>query len=134
MTTEELLAAPKKPGIYYFRNKKNGKYYIGQAQEIRDRVMKHHMNFEAGRYPDAHLYRGFKKHGLEVFEFGIIEIVDLPKGDERNKRLDELEVKYIKKYNSYGTGGYNQTKGGDGGIEGYKFNDIQKKRVRINGL
>ena len=54
-----------------------------------------------------HLYRAWRKYGIEVFEVGIVEVVDLPEGDERNKKLDELEVKYIQQYNSYGTTGYN---------------------------
>jgi len=65
---------------------------------------------------------------------GVLKIVDLPKGEERNKQLDILEKKYIEKFNSYGTGGYNQTRGGDGGIDGYKFTDLQKKRQKINSL
>ena len=86
--------------------------------------MKHATNFETNYYPDAHLYRAWRKYGIEVFEVGVLEIVDLPVGEERNKKLDELEIKYIKEYNSYGTGGYNQTLGGDGGIKGYKFTDL----------
>ena len=134
MTFNELTVFVKKPGIYYFRNTLNNKYYIGQAQEIRDRLMKHKTNFETNHYPDAHLYRAWRKYGIEVFEVGVLEVVDLPVGEERNNKLDELEIKYIKEYNSYGTGGYNQTLGGDGGIKGYKFTDLQKLRVRINGL
>ena len=94
--------------------------------------MKHKTNFESGYYPDAHLYRSWRKHGIEIFEAGVLEIVDLPKSNERNKKLDELEKMYIEQFNSYGTGGYNQTRGGDGGIDGYKFTDLQKKRVSIN--
>lgn len=133
MKFEEFFNYPKLPGIYYFRNTENGKYYIGQAQEIRRRILKHKTNFETGYYSDAHLYRAWRKHGIEVFEVGVLEIVDLPKGNERNKQLDILEKKYIEKFNSYGTGGYNQTRGGDGGIDGYKFTELQKKRVSING-
>ena len=81
-----------------------------------------------------HLYRAWRKYAIEVFEVGIVEVVDLPEGNERNKKLDELEVKYIQQYNSYGTTGYNQTLGGDGGIKGYKFNELQLKRQRINTL
>lgn len=132
MKFEDLYDFPKVPGIYYFRNTENGKYYIGQAQEIRERVLKHKTNFESGYYPDAHLYRAWRKHGIDIFEAGIIEIVDLEKGDERNKLLDGLEKKYIEQYNSYGTGGYNQTRGGDGGIDGYKFTELQKRRISIN--
>lgn len=134
MTFDEFFNYPKLPGIYYFRNTENGKYYIGQAQEIRRRILKHKTNFESGYYPDAHLYRAWKKYGIEVFEVGVLEIVDLPKGEERNKQLDILEKKYIEKFNSYGTGGYNQTRGGDGGIDGYKFTDLQKNRQKINSL
>ena len=96
-------------------------------------MLKHKTNFESGYYPDAHLYRAWRKHGIAVFEIGVLEIVDLPKGEERNKQLDILEKKYIEEFNSYGTGGYNQTRGGDGGIDGYKFTDLQKKRLYING-
>ena len=48
----------------------------------------------------------------------IVENSDTTKSD-----LDVLEVLYIETYNSYGKTGYNQTKGGDGGILGYKFTD-----------
>ena len=134
MKPEELYDFPKKPGIYYFRNTIDNKYYIGQAQEIRKRLTKHYRDFENGYFKDMHLYRAWRKYGIEVFEVGIVEIVDLPEGNERNKKLDELEVKYIQQYNSYGTTGYNQTLGGDGGIKGYKFNELQLKRQRINAL
>ena len=81
-----------------------------------------------------HLYRAWRKYGIDPFEAGVVEVVDLPEGDKRNKKLDELEVKYIQQYNSYGTAGYNQTLGGDGGINGYEFTDLQKYRNRINSL
>ena len=134
MKPEELYDFPKKPGIYYFRNTLDNKYYIGQAQEIRKRVIKHYRNFVSGYYEDMHLYRAWRKYGIEPFEAGVIEVVDLPEGDKRNKKLNELEVKYIQQYNSYGTTGYNQTLGGDGGINGYEFTDLQKYRNRINSL
>ncbi len=134
MKPEELYDFPKKPGIYYFRNTIDNKYYIGQAQEIRKRLTKHYRDFENGYFKDMHLYRAWRKYGIEIFEAGIVEIVDMPEGEERNKKLDELEIKYIQQYNSYGTTGYNQTLGGDGGIKGYKFNELQLERQRINTL
>lgn len=88
----------------------------------------------SGYYEDMHLYRAWRKYGIEPFEAGVVEVVDLPEGDKRNKKLDELEVKYIQQYDSYGTTGYNQTLGGDGGINGYEFTDLQKYRNRINSL
>ena len=134
MNFESFYNFTKEPGIYYFRNTLNNKFYIGQAQNIRKRIIKHSRNFETNYYTDTHLYRAWRKYGIEVFEVGVLEIVDIPKSAERNEKLDELEIKYIQKYHSYGTTGYNQTLGGDGGINGYKFTDLQKERVSINSL
>ena len=127
MTTDILYTFPKLPGIYYFHNTINGKYYIGQAQDIRRRVLKHRSNFDIMKY-DAPIYRAIKKYGWEAFECGVLEIIDLPKGPERNNKLDEREIFYIEKYNSYGKTGYNQTRGGDAGITGYKFTEEQLKK------
>ena len=43
--------------------------------------------------------------------------------------MDQDEIYYIEKYNGY-TNGYNCTKGGDGGILGYKMTDEQKEKIR----
>ena len=134
MSFKDFYNFSKKPGIYYFKNTLNNKYYIGQAQEIRLRLLKHKKNFENEYYIDSHLYRAWKKYTIDVFEVGVLEIVDLPEGEERNNKLDELEIKYIEEYNSYGDSGYNQTIGGDGGTKGYRFTDQQKERTRINTL
>ena len=128
MTTDELFKAPKLPGIYYFRNKLNGKYYIGQAQDLRRRLRKHVSNFNNNRY-DNPIYRAIGKYGWENFEWGILEIFDEGFSKEVDKKLDEAEIKYIKEFNSYGSTGYNQTLGGDGGIKGYKFTEEQRKRT-----
>lgn len=42
-------------------------------------------------------------------------------------KLDKLEMQYIFEKDSY-RNGYNQTKGGDGGITGYKFTEEQLKK------
>ena len=74
---------------------------------MRKRLTKHYRDFDNGYFKDMHLYRAWRKYGIEVFEVGIVEVVDLPESNERNKKLDDLEVKYIQQYNSYGTTGYN---------------------------
>ena len=134
MKLNDFKTFPNMPGIYYFKNTLNNKYYIGQAQNIRTRLKMHKTNFINEYYTNSHLYRSWRTYGIDVFEVGVLEIVDLPKGPERNKKLDELEIKYIEQFNSYGTGGYNQTRGGDGGVFGYKFTDIQKEHISINTL
>lgn len=72
------------------------------------------------------------KYGVDNFECGIIETFDTTDYTAIKPKLDELEKKYIQEYNSYGAYGYNQTKGGDAGILGYKFTEEQKKHVSIN--
>ena len=83
--------------------------------------MRHHVsNVNTNRY-DNPIYRALRKYGWENFEWGILETFTDELYEDRKKKLDEAEIFYIKKYNSYGATGYNQTRGGDGGIEGYKF-------------
>lgn len=122
------------PGIYYFRNKINNKYYIGQAINIRKRFQNHYhqIQIKNTKYP---IYKAIIKHGECNFEFGIIGVfkVSLEKNILK-KKLDILEIKYIKEYNSYGIAGYNQTKGGDGGILGYKMTEKQKEHIKQNSL
>lgn len=123
----------KLPGIYYFKNKINNKYYIGQTICINKRFQTHYQQIQSknDKYP---IYRAINKYGEENFEFGIIGVIKSPQKSQEilKKKLDILEIKYIKEYNSYGTTGYNQTKGGDGGILGYKMTKEQLKHMSEN--
>lgn len=128
MTKEELLNAPKYAGIYFFKNKINNKYYIGQSIKIRKRVLHHLSNYNTDRYNNA-IYKAFKKYGFENFEFGILDTFRDSLSKETKYKLDELEKIYIQKYNSYGKTGYNETLGGDAGILGYKMTENQKEKI-----
>lgn len=97
-------------GIYKITNRINKHLYIGQSRDIYNRWRQHKANFES-RSRDTMLYQAMRKYGIENFEFEIVE--------ECNPQLlDEREIYYIQKYNSYGFNkpkfGYNMTKGGDG--------------------
>lgn len=120
------------PGIYYFRNKINNKYYIGQAINIRKRFSSHFIQIkkENNKYP---IYRAILKYGIKNFEYAIIGVFRIWESQKiLKKKLDFLEKKYIKEYNSYGSTGYNQTFGGDGGVLGYKMTEEQKKHISEN--
>lgn len=120
------------PGIYYFRNKINNKYYIGQAVCIRKRFREHILKIKNGSAINP-LYKAVLKYGIDNFEYAIIGIFKNPQPQELlKKKLDKLEKFYIEKYNSYGSTGYNQTKGGDGGILGYKMTKEQIKHISEN--
>lgn len=132
MTIEELKSMPKWAGIYYFKNDINGKYYIGQAIMLRKRLLHHISNYNNNRY-DAPLYKAFNKYGLNNFSVGILEEFKTGYSKEELKNiLDNREKYYIEKYNSYGNTGYNQTKGGDSGVLGYKMTEEQVQHLSKN--
>ena len=116
-------------GIYAIKNKINNKFYIGQSLKIRKRLLYHlgQFNNNNRKYP---IYQAFEKHGLNNFEIYILSEYK----DKNNIKtiLDKEEINYIKLFNSYGSTGYNQTHGGDGGITGYKFTDLQKSKTSKN--
>lgn len=121
-----------KPGIYYFRNQTNNKYYIGQAVNLRVRFKSHIGNYKNNRY-DNPLYRAFNKYGLDNFDYDLLEIIEDELDNVTLKELlDKLEKEYINKYDSYNNG-YNQTLGGDFGILGYKFTEEQLKAHKERG-
>ena len=103
-------------GIYKIENLINGKVYIGQSTDIKERwgehkrvITKRNKGDEVKRkYP---LYLAFEKYDLDNFSFEIIEECSI-------EELNDKEQFYIKNYNSYinfpNSNGYNLTLGGDG--------------------
>lgn len=127
---EDILTVNKCPGIYALHNIINDKYYIGRAKILRKRLQAHmlQVNKENTKYP---IYKAILKYGAGNFELLILEEYDANNPDIE-RILDDAEKFYIKKYNSYGSTGYNQTYGGDAGITGYKFTDEQRARASAN--
>lgn len=124
--------APGYAGIYLFKNKINGKCYVGQGVDLRKRIKHHISNLKNDRY-DLPLYRAFKKYGIHNFDLILLEqfIPDTNDTEQLIKKLDELEIKYIEQYKGY-TEGYNCTKGGDYGVLGLKMTDSQKQKIKEN--
>lgn len=118
----------KEAGIYYFKNKINNKYYIGQAINLKKRLRHHFSNIKSNKYSNIALYKAINKYGIENFELDIIEYVN-PSLENLKEILDSLEKDYIKKYNSYVPNGYNLTVGGDKGVLGLKMTEEQKNKI-----
>lgn len=94
--------------IYQYRNKINNKVYIGQTKLSLDKRHSRHIKSLNDKNCNYCFYRALKKYGVENFELTILEEnipLDL---------LDEKEIYYIRKYDSYfkSNKGYNMTKGG----------------------
>lgn len=90
-------------GIYKITNQINGKVYIGQSIDIKRRWYDH-KRFSS--YLETALYYAIRKYGIENFKFEIIEECSV-------QELDEKEIYWIKKYDTF-KNGYNETEGGSG--------------------
>lgn len=91
--------------IYIIKNIINDKVYIGQTiQSIERRFNKHKSDYKLKKY-DTKLTRAFNKYGIENF------YVELLEENIEENFLDEKEIFWIKKYDSYNNG-YNSTLGG----------------------
>lgn len=128
MCKEDLIDIPQCPGIYKIQNIKNNKCYIGQSINLHKRLFHHINNYLNKRY-NAPIYKAFEKYGIDNFSITILKTFDNPVTDKTKKLLDQYEQYYIKEFNSFGSTGYNQTYGGDGGIKGYKFTESQKQQT-----
>lgn len=97
-------------GIYKITNNLNNKVYIGKSLDIERRWKEHirHSKDEFSREKPP-IHKAINKYGASSFTFTVLEECD-------ESRLDELEMYYIKKYDSRNKSkGYNITQGGDGG-------------------
>lgn len=93
-------------GIYKITNTQNGKVYIGQAVDMLTRWRQHcneAYNENSIAY-ECKFYRAIRKYGVQNFTFQMIEFCDVDK-------LNEREIFYIEKFDSYSSG-YNMTVGG----------------------
>lgn len=111
-------------GTIYKITSPSGKHYIGQTINLKDRkrCFYNPNKYYSGRKLD----NAIKKYGIENFKYEIIiQIVEVDKIKLREK-LNELEIFYIKKYNSYKEG-YNMTLGGSGSMECFQTEESRKK-------
>ena len=96
-------------GIYKIENLINGKVYIGQSKNIKQRWKEHRyrpFNPSSKQY-DCPFYRAIRKYGLENFSFVILEETSI-------EDLDNKEKYWIEYYDSHNKEkGYNLTDGGD---------------------
>ena len=128
MTINALnMALPvlKKSGIYLFKNKLNGKVYVGQSKDVQTRKKQH----ERGDTNNSRrFHNAMVKHGPDAFEFEVLEYCE-------REQLDEKESYWIAKLESLYPLGYNLTTGG-GAFQRHNeetkkiFSEIQKQRLK----
>lgn len=96
-------------GIYSYKNKINGKRYIGQSINITRRKYMHEYNATHNKTTEynSQFHKALRKYGYDNFDFEILE-------ECSKEELNEREIYWIKYYSSY-KNGYNATPGGENG-------------------
>lgn len=102
-------------GIYKITNQINGKCYIGQSINIKQRWKAHRTRAFNSDEIDKPFYRAIRKYGLQNFNFEVIE-------ECKKEELNEREKYWIAYYNSNDKNfGYNLTIGGDSSSDASKM-------------
>jgi group I intron endonuclease len=110
-------------GIYWFRNKVNGKIYIGQSKYLNTRYREHKCELLKGIHHNTYLQKSVDKYGFENFEYRILKRCPV---DE----LDYWEEFYIKKYETLNREkGYNIKQAGN---ESEMPEEVKKKIQQAN--
>ncbi len=85
-------------GIYLILNTKNGKLYLGQAQDLRRRWNEHTRKLRNNIHKNAHLQAAWNKYGATAFVFKVLEHCDIDRLNEREQHFLNI---YIPKGNCY---------------------------------
>ena len=123
---------PRIGSIYLMTCKRTGKHYVGQTiQNVQKRVSQHFYNAfdtKPGRRGCPKLDSAIKKYGRADFTWKVLETTESLFDRLLYKKLDALEEKYIKLYNSF-QNGYNCTSGGQQKRLEYSPEVIEKFRL-----
>ena len=91
-------------GIYKVTNTVTGKFYIGSSKNVKQRLAVHKCQSTWKKRPNNPMYIDMMKHGVDKFEFEILEVVEPDK-------LKEAEQQFIETlkptYNSNNANGLN---------------------------
>lgn len=110
-------------GIYFIKNKVNGKLYIGSSCNIHARWSSHISELKRGVHHSLPLQRAWNKYGKDAFHFQILEeVLDLKTRLEKETALIALHK------TANGKNGYNCLPIA-GSPAGYKVSDATKARM-----
>lgn len=104
--------------IYKWTHKESGKCYIGQSIQKPNQRRLEHIHSSRHTNRTYHFSNAIKKYGVDAFDWEVLEYADSL--DE----LNELEEKYIEKYDSINSG-YNIREGGNNKLH----SEESKKRM-----
>ena len=85
---------PSVSGIYAIVNKQNGHRYVGQANNMNERVREHVRKLDQVKNTDGLLQKAWNEYGSGAFEFVVLEKVsnNWKKDDRDHGRRDNLSL------------------------------------------
>lgn len=107
-------------GIYAIENTRDGKFYIGQAQDIYARWHHHVGRLRAGEHCNLHLQRAWNRDGEGSFRFVLLERAEV-------SQLDAQEQVWIDALNAVEEG-YNMCPAA-GAVRGKKHSDETREKM-----
>jgi group I intron endonuclease len=113
--------------IYKISNSVNGKVLIGQTtQPPQRRWYAHLYNLRKQKHCNHHLQNAYNKYGESAFTFEVLD-----KTAKSHKKLNELEIKYIKQFNTMNPSiGYNKLSGGENKYVSDSLRSVHRYRMQ----
>ena len=108
----------------------NGKMYFGQTVHSVKRRMVGHI-YSAQRGSDHKFHRAIRKYGEENFLVEEVLTVSAPTKKELKAKLDFIEMRLIRKFDSK-RNGYNSTWGGEGALGAERSEGTKQKISRLH--
>lgn len=105
--------------IYAFKNKINGKMYVGQTTRTLEERTNEHLRHNKTAFDKA-----LSKYGISNFEYKVIDTATTI------EELNTKEIYWIKKLNSLAPNGYNLCFGGNNTL-GYNHRKDTKEKMRL---
>lgn len=110
--------------IYIITNTVNGKQYVGQTvQSINKRFDRHCQYYGSEAENRMAIKLAIHKYGRKNFTIEVLEQCDV-------ELLNEREIYYIEKFNTYNNG-YNSTRGGQIGNKPLKLEAVQEDIISL---
>lgn len=109
----------KKSGIYKILNTVNGKFYVGSAKSIYNRIHLHKSKILNGSHPNKHLLSSINKYGIDNFQIEILALCPI-------EYLIKLEQWFIDNLKPQ----YNKRQIANSNI-GIKLSEERKNKLRL---
>jgi group I intron endonuclease len=108
-------------GIYVIKNVVNGKFYLGQSQQLNKRKSVHFTDLRFNRHRNKHLQRAYNRYGESNFKFEVIV----------NCSPDELMLEEQKLLDLYGNTSlcYNIATDATAPMRGRKHSEVTKSLI-----